>query len=62
MTPQERSDCGMKYKHAMDVTPNRRGKCSKVLQDIHGIVTKWSKRSSTHFYEIPKDLLMTTVE
>ena len=46
----------------MDVTPKRRGKCFKVLRDIHGIVTKWSKRSSTHFYEIPKDLLMTTVE
>ena len=56
-------DCDIKCKHAMDVTPNWRAKCSKVLQDIHGIVTKWSNRisrSSTHFCKIPQHLLMTT--
>ena len=51
----EGRDCDIKCKHAMDVPPNWRAKCSKVLQDIHGIVTKWSNRisrSSTHFYKI----------
>ena len=45
----EGRDCDIKCKHAMDVPPNWRAKCSKVLQDIHGIVTKWSKRSLKHF-------------
>ena len=45
----EGRDCDIKCKHAMDVPPNWRAKCSKVLQDIHGIVTKWSKKKLKTF-------------